>query len=239
MGFENSKLRTAVDRISLESVLLKDIKGQVCLVEPKFSFQAGKVYQLSGKLGFCSELMRMLALIKKPDEGELLINGESVFELTFNESIPYKLNIGYGFDTGGLINNKTIFENLMLPLEYHREITYDEACQVIDSYLELFSLSEYRDVRPALVPGFVRKLVCIIRSFIHQPEILILDGPTTAVDMDRSAILKREIKRQLDSGSLKFLIFSTSYEDGFRLWDPIKLSLFGESIVENNKKEAS
>jgi phospholipid/cholesterol/gamma-HCH transport system ATP-binding protein len=131
-----------------------------------------------------STLLQILAGLQVPSKGRYLINDQPVSEMTFEEFMPYRLQIGYGFDFGGLINNRTLEENLTLPLAYHNLCSQSEAEEKARFYLKELGALKYKDMRPALVPGGVRKLTCLIRALIHEPQMLLLDDPNVGLSQD-------------------------------------------------------
>lgn len=133
-----------------------------------------------------STLLQMLAVLQNPTSGSFLINNQNVTEMAFDEFLPFRLNIGFGFDMGGLINNRTLLENLTLPLLYHKMMSTKEAIKRAEHYLREMDLLKYRDQRPAVVPGGVRKQMCLLRAIVHHPQLLLLDDPTVGLGTDAS-----------------------------------------------------
>lgn len=209
-----------VESIELEGLGLESLAGKPVLTAVDYSFSAPGVYQLIGNPGDCSELLKALALLHPKVTGKILINQEDVLQYSFEEFAPWRKKMAYAFDFGGLLNNKSLLENLVLPLVYHQRATLEEAEKRAMSFLKMFDLSEFAPLRPAMTPGFVRKLACVIRCLICEPEILLLDGPTTAVDQMRAEILLRYIHEQYKTGKIRLIIFSSSYENAFSLWSP-------------------
>ena len=158
-------------------------------------------------------------------QGKLFYNNDDVLDYSFDEFQNYRLNVGYSFDYGGLLNNKTIKENILLPLHYHNELDAEEAEKRVEDYLARYMLEEFADLRPAMTPGYVRKLACVVRSLALDPEVLFLDGPTTAVDKERANILVNEIANSVQQGKVKIVIFTTTYESGFEAWKAKELDM--------------
>lgn len=111
-----------------------------------------------------STVLQLMAGLLQPQQGKYLINNENVAEMSFEEFLPYRLSIGYSFDYGGLINNRTIFENIILPLVYHKILPYEEARLQVDGLLKRFELEKFRNQRPAHIPGRVRKVACLLKK---------------------------------------------------------------------------
>lgn len=156
-----------------------------------------------------SSLLQILGALLEPSQGQYLINDLDLNETTFEEFLPYRLKIGYGFDFGGLLNNRTILENLTLPLMYHKILPPHQAEERALEYLGFMGLKRYKDARPAVVPGGVRKLTCMIRALILHPEVLLLDDPS--VGMNEDAVLKffDLVRKVKEKGALQHVFISS------------------------------
>lgn len=135
-----------------------------------------------------SSLLQLMAVLQQPEHGAYYINDQNVSEISFEEFLPYRLKIGYGFDFGGLLNNRTVLENLTLPLLYHKILPAAEAKERALRYLRHMGIEKHADRRPAVIPGGVRKIACMIRALILHPEVLLLDDPN--VGMNEESVLK-------------------------------------------------
>lgn len=230
-GYMTVDFRKSVEIIKGFSVSLTSLDGSSVLKNCNFNFKEGDVFKLKGKLGHCSEFLKMLGFLEVNYSGQVFVNENNVQDMSFEEFQGYRLNIGYSFDFGGLLNNRTIRENILLPLQYHNEISNEEAEDLVDSYINKFSLEEFGDLRPAMTPGYVRKLACVIRSLVLKPEVLVMDGPTTAIDHGRSKILVSLIKEKLENKEIKILLFSSTYEEGFSEWSPKTLEIKDGGLI--------
>lgn len=160
----------------------------------------------SGKTTF----LRFLAGLLPPLGGSLQINGHDVFNLAFHQFLPYRLNIGYSFDFGGLLSNRTLEENLRLPLEYHDVGTRVERELKIEQLMGVFGLTRFRHQRPAHVPGGVRKATCVARAFVMDPEMVVLDDPTEGLGPLATQGLLTLLRRQLAEGQLRYAIIASA-----------------------------
>lgn len=156
-----------------------------------------------------STLLKILAGLLSPQSGRYLINGEAVSEMSFEEFLGYRMNMGYGFDMGGLLNNKSLAENLILPLLYHKLVTADEAYERVAQVTEMFGMQTIRDARPFAVSGSQRKLACVIRAFIHSPEVVFLDDPMTGLKQDNLNDLYHFIEESFAGHTLKQMFFTS------------------------------
>jgi ABC-type ATPase involved in cell division len=161
-----------------------------------------------------STLLQVLAGLLIPQSGKYLLNGDNVCEMTFEEFLPYRLNIGYSFDYGGLINNRTIEDNILLPLVYHDLIPRADAKARVNQLIETFDLGKFRSERPAHVPGRVRKLGCLLRALVIHPEVLLLDDPSVGLGTDTTCVFVDTLLELRKQGHLKH-IFVSSYDEKF------------------------
>lgn len=161
-----------------------------------------------------SSLLQILGGLQIPQSGKYLINGEDVVEMSFEEFLPYRLQIGYSFDYGGLINNRTLFDNLMLPLLYHKVVSPEEAKARVDEIIRVFDLEKFSNERPAHVPGRVRKIFVLMRSLILRPQILLLDDPSVGLGQDSVYAFVDYLHKLRKEGFLNH-VFISSYDEKF------------------------
>lgn len=155
-----------------------------------------------------STLLRILAGLLTPQSGRYLINGEAVNEMSFEEFLPFRLAMGYGFDLGGLLNNKTLGENLILPLLYHDMLPVEEAADRVEEVVRHFGLAAAANQRPFSVSGSQRKLTCVVRSFMHWPQVVLLDDPGTGLKQDNLNDLVYFVEESFASRNLRQLYFT-------------------------------
>lgn len=205
--------RIKIDSLKIENLHFSFDDGAKLFEGAHFDFPIDQIVWVQGESGSGrSTLLQILAGLLIPQQGNYLINGQSVTDMSFEEFLPYRLNIGYGFDLGGLIHNRTLEENLTLPLLYHEMLTPDEASQRALMYMEELGISKYQKQRPSAVPGGVRKMICLIRSLIMHPQVLLLDDPSVGLGQEtalRFFDLVDDLRKQ---GELRH-VFLSSFDD--------------------------
>lgn len=205
-------------RVNIEEIEFKDVSfgynPDACFLEHiDFKFPTQTVVWIKGHSG-CgkSSLLKMMVGILAPSRGQYLINGIDVSELSFEEFLPYRLAMGYSFDIGGLISNRTLFENLALPLMYHGEGSSDEISHWVSEVLEIFGISKEKDQRPAMVPGRTRKACVVARSLIMKPQMLVLDDPLMGLSKEMINSLMTLISIMQKHWGLKHIFIGTGHE---------------------------
>lgn len=155
-----------------------------------------------------STFLRLLAGLDSADSGHYWMSGQDVNKMSFEDFLPYRLAIGYGFDLGGMINNKSLRDNLLLPLNYHQHLPTGEAEARVDGALARFGLAHVAEMRPFSLGGSQRKLACVIRAFLHWPQIVLLDDPLTGVKHQYALELLRFIEEGYSERGLAQVFFT-------------------------------
>lgn len=182
---------------SFTGLSFKDLSFQyqtenALLSDCTFDWPVGSALLFTGDSnGGKSSIFKLLAGLLQPVSGAYVINGQPVGQMSFEEFLPLRLKIGFSFDLGGLINNKSLFENLMLPLLYHNFYPVDSCEQKVNSLLELFHLKPVSHMRPSMISGSQRKLACVLRALVHEPEWVLLDDPFTGLSEEAVSKLQQ------------------------------------------------
>lgn len=175
-----------------------------------------------------STLLKILAGLLTPQMGHYLINGEAANEMSFEDFLSYRMNMGYGFDMGGLLNNKTISENLSLPLLYHKMLPPDEALERVEQVIDLFGMQQVKDQRPFSVPGSQRKLTCVLRAFMHWPQVVFLDDPLTGLKQDNLNDLILYVEESFAQRGLKQIFFTSERAEFAQKFQAEELLISGD-----------
>ena len=175
-----------------------------------------------------STLLKILAGLLTPQMGRYLINGEVASEMSFEEFLSYRMNMGYGFDMGGLLNNKTLAENLILPLLYHKMLPLEEALERVEQVTDLFGMHQGKDQRPYAVSGSQRKLTCVLRAFIHWPQVVFLDDPLTGLKQDNLNDLIHYVEESYAQRGLRQVFFTSERAEFAQKFQAEELLISGD-----------
>lgn len=184
----------------LENATLKVGSGLELFKNATAEIPTGQVVWIRGLSGSGkSTFLKLLVGLVHPSSGDFRINGYSTQNFSFEEFLPYRRQIGYSFDFGGLLNNRTIFENLALPLLYHENLEPEAAAERLKPLMEAFQLTGSAHLRPSAVVGGVRKATCVARAFVMNPEMLLLDDPTVGLRADVKRQFKKKVQSEIQS----------------------------------------
>lgn len=213
-----------IDSIKFEHVTFAHEGQSPLLQNADFEFPMNEVVWVKGTEGHGkSTLLQVLAGLLVPQSGFFYINDQNVLDMSFEEFLPYRLAIGYTFDYGGLMSNQTVYDNLMLPLAYHKLIPMKEAKARVESIIKTFDIGKFANERPAHIPGRVRKLACLLRALVMQPQVLVMDDPSVGLGQDTLYTFVDYIHSMRKEGFAKH-IFMSSYDEKY-------MSLFNYQII--------
>ncbi len=204
-----------IKSLKFEGVFFKHDTQDPILTNADFDFPSNENVLIQSAQGAGkSTLLQILGGLIVPKAGKYFINDANVTDMSFEEFLPYRLSIGYTFDYGGLINNRTIYDNLMLPLIYHKLVDHAEAHRRVMEVIKLFDLEKFKDERPAHIPGRVRKIACLLRPMVSHPQVLLLDDPSVGLGQDTSVKFIELINKHRAERGLKH-VFVSSYDEKF------------------------
>lgn len=204
--------RLKIESFGFKSLTLLNQTGEVILKNSTFEIPKAGIYYLAGDSEETHYLLKSLTALEDPQSGSVVVNGFELQEMTFEEFLPYRLNISYGFDLGGLISNRSIVDNLKICAQYHGLILDGILDEKVNQLLTRFKIGEYANERPFHVPGYVRKLACVLRAFVHEPQYVVLDSPTTGLDSERKIALGKWISEYSAASPDRVIIFTSSDE---------------------------
>lgn len=201
-----------MDRRRIDSLELRGVSYWYDQAKPVFNgasatFLSDHVIHIQGPAATGkSTVLKLIAGLLNPSDGQILVNQQPVQEMSFEDFLPLRLSMGYSFDMGGLLNNRTIIDNLKLPLEYHRLMTPDVIESHIRHYLERFQLATSALLRPSAISGSKRKATVVARSLVLNPDVLLLDDPTTGLSSETRSVLIEEIQALRKQKKAKFVV---------------------------------
>ncbi|MDX2164001.1 MAG: ATP-binding cassette domain-containing protein [Gammaproteobacteria bacterium] len=148
------------------------------LTDINFTVQAGEIVGVIGKSGAGkSTLIRCANLLEKPSSGKVFINRQELTSMPSSGLRAARKNMGMIFQQFNLLQSKTVFENIALPLKLDHQRT-----DKILALLELVGLSDKKDQYPAQLSGGQKQRVAIARALALEPKILLCDEATSALD---------------------------------------------------------
>ena len=170
--------------ISFSGVAKRYPGGHEALRGVSFTVEAGEFAFVAGHSGAGkSTLLKLIAAIERPSAGAVLVNGQNVGALK-RSALPYlRRNLGLVFQDQKLLYDRSVFDNVMLPLSFG-ELGAREAARRARAALEKVGLSAREKANPVQLSGGEQQRLAIARAVANRPSILLADEPTANLDAE-------------------------------------------------------
>ena len=170
--------------ISVREVTKRYPGGREALSGISMDIDAGEFVFLTGHSGAGkSTVFRLLAAIERPSSGSVLVAGQNVSALS-PRGIPFlRRNLGLVFQDQKLLLDRSVFDNVMLPLLVTGQ-PYRDSARRARAALDKVGLLDREKTRPVALSGGEQQRLCIARAVVNRPSILIADEPTASLDSE-------------------------------------------------------
>lgn len=181
--------------------------GFQALNQVNFHLRPGELAFLTGHSGAGkSTLLRLIALMERPTIGRVLINGHDLRKVKPRQ-VPYvRRDIGMIFQDHRLLMDKTVFDNVALPLLIEG-YTHREAAKRVSVSLDMVGLGGKERHYPIMLSGGEQQRVGIARAIVNKPPLLLADEPTGNLDPKLSMDIMR-LFESFNSAGMSVLIAS-------------------------------
>lgn len=194
-----------------------------------FSISKGKCYGLLGPNGAGkTTTIKVISCFSPPTSGEVLVCGKDV------KKYPREIKTLMGIvpQEENLDPDLNVLKNLLVYARYF-EIPRQEAKNRAEELLDFFNLSEKKDSMIKTLSGGMKKRLLIARSLINNPEILILDEPTTGLDPQGRHMIWQKL-RLLQKNGITMLLTTHYMEEASQICDEIAIMDKGKILMEGN-----
>lgn len=155
-----------------------------------FEVEEGSFTLFATTPGIALALVRLIVGLRRPAEGTVEVLGRHPGSLNRWDTQQFRRRLGVGFDEpSGLVSNLTLRMNLVVPMLYSGLADADVARQRAADIIDRCSLDRWADLRPADVPPEVRQEAVLMRAAVRDPELLVLEEPTSGLPEQRASWL--------------------------------------------------
>lgn len=157
-----------------------------------FSVEQGEYVAIMGESGSGkTTLLNILASLDKPTSGEVLLNGKSIVSLKESEISAFRRdNLGFVFQDFNLLDTFSLKDNIFLPLVLSGK-SYPEMAKRLVPIVKKLGIEEILEKYPYEVSGGQKQRVAVARALITEPQLVLADEPTGALDSRASDSLLR------------------------------------------------
>jgi cell division transport system ATP-binding protein len=173
--------------VSFSAVAKRYPGGKTALESVSFALEAGELAFLIGRSGAGkSTVLKLIPAIERPTAGAVIVNGQNVSALK-RAAIPYlRRNIGLVFQDQKLLYDRSVFDNVMLPLALTGQPPQDAARRA-RAALDKVGLLAREKSNPIELSGGEQQRLAIARAVVNRPALLIADEPTANLDAESAA----------------------------------------------------
>jgi len=204
----------------------------------KFVAEAGQTTVLLGESGAGkSTILRLLAGLLHPQQGHITLDGITYYDSTQHIAVPpQERPFGYVFQDYVLFPHLTIFENIAFGLRaqrLHSRIIKERVGQVLEQ-VNLIGL-ELR--YPTQLSGGQQQRAALARALVLQPQLLLLDEPLAALDVQTRREVRQELRHILAQTDITTLMVTHQYLDALLFGDQILVVDHGRIIQQGGQRE--
>ncbi len=214
--------------------LRKSFDDQEVLKGLNFKVEPGEIFVIMGPSGSGkSVLLKQLIGLDLPDEGEILINGESIQ----SPDVMEKYRMAMVFQSGALLNSLTVEENVGLYLAEHRLKSPEEIKQIVEQNLESVGLKGTEEKMPSELSGGMKKRVAIARALIVEPQLILYDEPTSELDPMSAVVIGEEILKLNKRTHVTSIVVTHDRDLAFGVADRIAVIIDGNIVAMGTPDE--
>src|SRR4051812_17154115 len=172
----------------------------------------GEFFSLLGPSG-CGKTttLRMIAGFERPDEGQILLDGEDMAQTP-----PHKRNVNTVFQSYALFPHLSVTDNVAFGLRY-KDVSKQDTARRVGETLELVQLTGFENRRPGHLPGGKQRRVALARALVLTPAVLLLDEPLGALDAKLRKRLQLELKALQEEVGITFIYVTHDQEEALTM----------------------
>ena len=179
-----------------------------------------------------STILRLILGLLKPDGGQIFVNGERVDNMTEDQLMRVRADLGMVFQEGALFDSLSVRENVGYKLFEESTVAFDHANRRVEEVLGFVGLREYIDRKPSELSGGQRRRVAIARAMAAKPRILLYDEPTTGLDPITSVTIDDEIIKLRDLEGVSSILVTHQLRDAFYVAEHTASRLNGNMRID-------
>jgi phospholipid/cholesterol/gamma-HCH transport system ATP-binding protein len=186
----------------------------VVLNDVSFEVATGRMKMLLGASGAGKSVVLKLILgLLKPDAGRIFVHGQRIDNMTEQDLIRVRADVGMLFQESALFDSLTVAENVGYRLYEETDMPLAQVRRRVEEVLGFIGLTDYIDQMPSELSGGQRRRVAIARAMAAKPDLLLFDDPTTGLDPVTATTVDDEIVKLRDLEQVTSIVVTHQIRD--------------------------
>ncbi len=182
-------------------------------------------------------LMKHLIGLLKPDQGQVIVDGEDLVPLGAEDLARVRRKFGMVFQAAALFDSMTVFENVSFPLKEHTKMSEEEMRKIVKDKLGIVGLKNVEEKFPADLSGGMRKRVGLARAIVLDPKIVLYDEPTTGLDPITTDYVDDMIVMTKQRLGVTSMVISHDIASSFKVADQLAVLYDGQIAAQGTPDE--
>jgi phospholipid/cholesterol/gamma-HCH transport system ATP-binding protein len=171
-----------------------------------------------------------------PDEGDILVHGDSVPNMQDDDLFEMRKKFGVLFQDGALFGSMSVYDNVAFPLRQHTDLSEDETADIVMARLSDVGLLNAENRLPNELSGGMRKRAGFARALVLEPEIVMFDEPDSGLDPVRTALLCELIREMHEQHGGTYIVITHDINSARQVGEYFAV-LWKGRIVQAGEKE--
>ncbi|AXB48913.1 ABC transporter ATP-binding protein [Prauserella coralliicola] len=185
-----------------------------------------------------SVLLKHLVGLLEPDDGEIVVFGKNIWQISEKERYDLRKKFGVLFQDGALFGSMNIYDNTAFPLRKHTDLDESDIEEIVVSRLQEVGLEKAMAKLPSEVSGGMRKRAGFARALVLDPEVVLFDEPDSGLDPVRTSLLNDLILKMHNEHKGTYLLVTHDIRTARKVSDYVGLIWQGQVVHYGEAEEA-
>ncbi|SFS91990.1 ABC transporter ATP-binding protein [Sphingobacterium wenxiniae] len=202
------------------------------------AFEPGKVSMIIGGSGSGkSTLLKCIVGLHEPEKGQVYFDKEEFTQMSFEERIPVRREIGMLFQNSALFDSMTVEQNIVFGLDMFTSMSKEEKVDRANLCLERVNLKNTNHLYPSELSGGMKKRVGIARAISMNPKYLFCDEPNSGLDPATSILIDELIQELTEEYQCTTVVVTHDMNSVMGIGDYILFLYKGEKFWEGSNTD--
>lgn len=198
----------------------------------------GRITAIMGPSGTGkTTLLRLMTGQIAPDSGEIIVDGLNLQTLSRGEIFQLRRRMGMLFQSGALLTDIDVFENVAFPLREHTDLPERLIRHIVLTKLHAVGLRGAAQMLPSELSGGMARRVALARAIVMDPDILIYDEPFAGLDPISMGVILRLIRQMNDALGITSIVVSHDVQELSTIADETYLLAEGRVVASGSPEE--